>query len=202
MKIGTLLMMVSLCASFACNAQDASAAKEFTFKEIFATRKGDAREYILLGSGWLRSIQSGSPSQFILGWLAAHPAASVKPISRMYLRHGSEDLVYIWVEDGEMSLNVDLVRAGIFPGGVMADMVDNYNGLTELLKDPRLASVKEQIEKERAEEPQDKPQRLISEDEYKRFGQRIAAAENQARDEKIGIWSDAMKEERESEGFR
>jgi hypothetical protein len=65
-----------------------------------------------------------------------------------------------------------------------------------------LAFAKAQIEKETAEAPQDLPQRLISEDQYKRFAHRIDVAENQARAEKVGIWSDAMKEERESEGYR
>jgi hypothetical protein len=205
LKLQTLFVMVALCTSFECHAQDVSAAKEFSFQEIFATRKNDAREYILLGGGWLRSIQSGSPGQFISSWLAAHPSATVRQVSRMGMTNTvskrPDELVYIWVEDGEMSLNVDLVRAGIFLGAVMADMVDNYNGLTEQLKDPRLAAIKAQIEKERAEAPQDQPQRLISEDEYKQFADRIVVAENQAREEKVGIWSDAMKEERESEGY-
>jgi hypothetical protein len=205
LKIWTLLVILTLCASFGCNAQGESAAKELTFQGIFATRKNDAREYIVLGSGWLRAIQSGDPGQFISSWLAAHPAASIKPISRMGVTNTKskrrDELVYIWVEDGEMSLNVDLVRAGIFPGAVMADMVDNYNGLTEQLKRPELAFAKAQIEKERAEAPQDRPRRLISEDQYQLFAHRIELAEKQARAEKLGIWSDAMKEERESDGY-
>ena len=205
LKIKTLMIMLALCTSFGCDAQGVSAAKEFTFQEIFATRKDDAHEYILLGGGWLRAIQSGDPGQFISSWLAAHPAASIKPVSRMGVTNTkskrTEDLVYIWVEDGETSLNVDLVRAGIYPGAVMADMVDNYNGLTEQLKKPELAAAKAQIEKERAEAPQDRPQRLVPDDQYQEFAHRIEVAEGRARAEKLGIWSDAMKEERESEGY-
>ena len=198
--------MVSLCiTSLACNAQNLSAAKEFTFQQFFATRKGDPREYIVLGSGWLRSIQSGNPGQFIADWLAAHPAAFIKPISSMGVTRTrlkrTEELVYIWVEDGESSLNVDLVSAGLFPGAVMADMVDNYNGLTEAIQKPEFAAIKAQVEKERAEAPQDRPQRLISEDQYDQLVHRIEVAESEARDRKLGIWSDAMKEERESEGY-
>src|ERR1700730_4810631 len=102
----------------------------------------------------------------------------------------TRQIVYIWVEDGEMSLNVDLVRAGIFPGAAMADMVDNLKGLDELLKDPKLAATRAQIEKERAEAPQDKTERLVSEDDYERRMRRIEGAEAQAREEKLGIWSD------------
>jgi hypothetical protein len=205
LKFQTLFLMVALCTSFECQAQDVTAAKEFSFQEIFATRKDDAREYILLGGGWLRVIQSGNPGKFISGWLAAHPSATVRQVSRMGMTNTvskrTEELVYIWVEDGEMSLNVDLVRAGIFPGAVMADMVDNYNGLTEVMKRPELAFAREEFEKGRAEAPQDRPEQLIPEDEYTRFVQRIEVAESQAREEKAGIWSDEMKEERESEGY-
>jgi hypothetical protein len=43
--------------------------------------------------------------------------------------------------------------------------------------------------------------RHVSEDKYQEFSRRIEVAENEARGEKLGIWSDAMKEERESEGY-
>ena len=94
-----------------------------------------------------------------------------------------------------------MVRAGVFPGAVMADMVDNLNGLNELLKDPRLADTRALVEKGRAEAPQDTTERLMSDDEYKQRMRRIEVAETQARSEKLGIWSDAMKEERESAGY-
>jgi len=50
----------------------------------------------------------------------------------------------------------------------MADMVDNDKGLTELLKNPKLADARAIVEKERAENPQIRPERLESEDEYNR----------------------------------
>ena len=100
------------------------------------------------------------------------------------------------------SLNVDLIRTGMYPGGVMADMVDNLNGLDELLKDPKLADTKALIEKERAEAPRDQSERLIADDEYKVLIHQVEIAETQARSEKLGIWSDKMKEEREAEGYR
>lgn len=205
MKILKVLSIVLLCGAPACNAQDIDFAKELTFQEIFATRQNDARTYILLGGGWLRSIQFGNPGQFVSRWLEEHPGATIKPISRMFTTNTrtkkTEEHVYIWVEDGEVSLNMDLVRAGVFPGAVMADMVDNLKGLNELLKDPRLAAAKAQVEKERAEAPQDRTERLVSEGDYERRMRSIEVAESQAREEKLGIWSDAMKAEREEEGY-
>ena len=205
LKILKALSIVLLCGALVCNAQDMNSAKELTFQEIFATRQNDTRTYILLGSGWLLTIQSGSPGQFVSRWLEEHPAATITPISRMFTTNTrtkkTRQIVYIWVEDGEASLNVELVRAGVFPGAVMADMVDSSKGLNELLKDPRLAAAKAQIEKERAEEPQDRAERLVSEHDYKRRMRSIEVAETQAYKDNLGIWSDAMKAEREEEGY-
>jgi hypothetical protein len=195
-----------LCCPIACNAQELGSAKQLIFREVFASRAGDARTYILLGGGCLRTIQSGNPDAFVSTWLAAHPAALIKPISRQFWTNTktkrTNEWVYIWVENGTMSLNVDMVRAGIYPGGVMADMVDQYSGLNELLKNPKLADAKAMIERARADAPQDRSERLVSEDEYRRLIRRVEVAENQARSDKVGIWSDAMKAERESEGYR
>lgn len=49
------------------------------------------------------------------------------------------------------------LRAGIFAGGTMFDMVDNHKGLDEFLKhDPKLADARAQIEKERTAASQDR----------------------------------------------
>jgi hypothetical protein len=199
LKIRTILVIVTLSTSFACNALDNFSPTELTFKDGFGSRKGDRGIYVLTGCCWIRGIRSGDADQFATKWIGQHPHATVTRVSKMLL--GAVELVFIWVKDEDMSLNVDFVRAGMFPSGAMADMVDNYNGLTELFKKPELAFAREQFEKGRAETPQEHPQRLISENEYQRFARRIGEAEIQARAEKLGIWSDAMKEERESVGY-
>jgi hypothetical protein len=181
-------------------------ARDFTFHDIFALRPGDHRVYVLLGSGFIRAPQSGDPGAFISDWLAAHPAAKITPISRMFTTNTrslvTSEIVYIWIEDHEQSLNVDMIRAGIYPGATMYDMVDNEKGLDRLLEeDPKLADARAQIEKERAAAPQDRTERLVADDDYGERIRRIDAAESQARAEKLGIWSDAMKDERESEGL-
>src|ERR1700678_1222787 len=97
--------MGTFCGTLACNAQDVILAKELTFNnEVFATRPNDTWTYVLIGGGWLRGIRSEEPAKFISAWLTKHPAATVKPISRMVLpRNGVKDeqIEYIWVEDGE-----------------------------------------------------------------------------------------------------
>jgi endonuclease YncB( thermonuclease family) len=110
--------------------------------------------------------------------------------------------VYVWIEDGAESLNVALVEEGIFAGGVMLDMVESQRRLLEAMRDPKLAGNREQLEKEIAAQPEsDRVKRLITDADYADRRKRIEAAEAKARDGKKGIWSDAMKEERQSEGF-
>lgn len=203
MKISILVLICTLCAALACSAERIRDSKDLTFQDILATRPGDGRLYVLVGSGWLRGIRFGDSGKYVSKWLAEHPTATVTPISRMLMTNTrtkkGDELVYIWIEDGDASLNVDLVRAGMFPCAAMADMVDNDKGLTELLKNPKLADAKAQIEKERAEMPQDRPERLVSEDEYNLRMYRVQAAETKARRERLGIWSEAMKAEREGD---
>jgi hypothetical protein len=191
LKITVLVLIGALCGALACSAESIKDTKGLTFQDILATRHGDNRLYVLVGSGWLRGIRSGDTGKYVSEWLAEHPSASVKPISRMLITNTrskkGEELVYIWIEDGDASLNVDLVRAGMFPCAAMADMVDNEKGLTELLKDPKLAAAKAQIEKERAETPQDRPARLVSEDEYMQRMHRVESAEAEAREKNAGF---------------
>src|SRR5581483_9770358 len=129
------LILLVLSVSHGGNAQDngdtqnRSEARSFTFQDIFASRPGDQRVYVLLGGGFFRGIRFGNPAAFISDWLAAHTAAEITPISRMFTTNTrslkTSEIVYIWVEDREHSLNIDMVRAGLFPGGAMYDMVDN-----------------------------------------------------------------------------
>lgn len=206
-----LTLLTSLSDGAQCNAQDKTdtqnlnEAKYLRFHDIFASRPEDHLIYILLGSGIIRGLRFGNPSAFISDWLAAHPSAGITRISRMVTTNTrtlkTTEMVYIWVEDREHSLNVDMVRVGLFPGAAMYDMVDNLNGLNRLLEDPKLADARAQIEKERAASPQDRTERLITEDDYRERVRRIDAAESQARAEKLGIWSDAMEAERQSEGY-
>jgi hypothetical protein len=84
----------------------------------------------------------------------------------------------------------------------MYDMVDNARGLDRLLQsDPKLAETRAEIDKERAAAPEDRAVRLIFEDDYKARMLRIEEAEGKAHAEKLGIWSDEMKPDREAEGL-
>lgn len=205
MKIVKALAIALLLVPLTCLGEDPKLARELTFQDMFATRQNDTRAYVLIGSGWFRGFRFGNPGQFVSDWLAKHPAATIRPISQVFFTNTrtkkTDEMVYIWIEDGQLSLNVDLVRAGFYPGGAMADMVDSRARMDELLNDPKLAAAKAQVEKERVEAPQDRAERLVSENDYKGRLTRIKAAEAEARREKLGVWSDSMKADREAEGF-
>ena len=146
--------------------------RDFSIQGIFWSKEPDDQNmYVLLGSGFIRVIRFGDPDVFILAWLAAHPAATVTPISRMFTTNTrsleTAEIVYIWVEDGDQSLNVDMVRAGLFPGAAMYDMVDNLNGLNRWLADPKHADERAEIDKERAAAPQDRTERLVAAGDYR-----------------------------------
>lgn len=206
-KFKLLLLALALGTCFAAHSDEPNSAGTLTFKLGMATRSGDRSHlYLLLGGGWFRGLRFGDTGGFVADWLKEHPHATFQAISRMGVTNTRNKLtsewVYIWVEEDAASLNVDLVRAGYFPGAAMADMVDNDQGMLATLNDPKLADEKIQVLKERADNPQDLPRRLVSEEDYARRMDRIAGAEKIARDEKLGIWSDAMRDEREAEGYR
>jgi len=198
----------------ACPAQDMPVAERngsaatLDFKnDIMAARKGDARLYVLLGSGFVRPTYSGYPRIFVSAWIQSHHGAVFTPISQMITTntktHVPLEIVYIWIEQGTDSLNVDLVRNGIFEGSTMLDMVDNEKAFAKLLRsDPKLANERAEMEKERAAAPQDRTYRLVSDDDYRARVARIEEADLYARSHKLGIWSDAMNAERIAEGVR
>jgi len=197
--LATLVATMVICTALASNARDVLFPRDLTFKDGFGSRKGDDQTYVLTGCCWIRGIRFGDPDRFVSEWIAQHPLATITPVSKMPIM--SDKLVYVWIADRDSSLNVDLVRAGIYPGAAMADMLDQDKGLTELLKNPKLADARAIVEKERAQNPQARPERLESEDEYNHQMDQIKTAETEARRQKTGVWSDSMKEERESLGI-
>jgi hypothetical protein len=217
MKISTLLLSLLLATNLAvappcfaqaqADIQSSSSATPLKFQWVMATRPGDQRLYMLVGGGFIHAPSSGDLNTFISGWLAAHPAARITPISRTLSTNRVsgkiDEVVYIWIEEGEQSLNVDVIREGLLPGALMYDMVDNAKGLDQFLRsDPKLVETLKQIEQERAEYPQDRTERLVSDADYRARMQRVGSAEALARADKLGIWSDAMSGERRSDGYR
>ncbi len=94
---------------------------------------------------------------------------------------------YIWIDHGDDSLNVDLVRQGIVPGGMMADGVEY------------LTSIKD-IAHLDVNSP-DFPKRVVSDAIYQAFTKKVMRAESAARADKVGLWSDKYREMMKEEGY-
>lgn len=173
---------------------------------ITASRPSDRRIYILLGGDFLDPLTSDDPRSMIYKWLKRHPNAIVTPISRIFSTniqtHEPIEVVYVWVEDGGDSLNVDLIRTGSFEGRTMHDMVENAQGFEQQVEShSQLADTRAATEKKDATPP-DRIERLIADEAYESRIARINEAERVARSKKLGIWSDAMKKQRETHGTR
>jgi hypothetical protein len=201
----TAIFIVLLTLLSNCFAATSFLASEIKFDKIFGAKSADTATYMYLGSGWLRPLTTGTSESFVSKWLESHPFAKATLISDMKFgsnsRRASSQLLYVWIEDDQDCLNIALIRNGIFPGGVMIDSVEAEQQLTKLLLDPKLASAREQVEKERAVRPkEDSPKRFVSDLDYKARLMLIEKAENEARDKKLGIWSDDFKSEREALG--
>lgn len=173
-------------------------AQELYVSGIAAHRRSDPDLYCLAGGdacalGFPMLLGVGNDMEFAAKWMAAHPRAIAIPISveskKVFTARPPVHSTYIWIEDGKDSVNVSLVREGIYRAQAMIDMVGASRDFMKTFDDPRLASGRAQILKERAEEQT--PQRLISDDEYAERMKRLAAAEQDAKANKKGLWSDA-----------
>ena len=173
-------------------------AQDLYVSGIAAHRRSDPDLYCLAGGdacalGFPMLLGAGNDIDFAAKWIAAHPRATAIPISveskKVFTARPPVHSTYIWIEDGKDSVNVSMVREGIYRAQAMIDMVDANRDFMKTFDDPRLESGRAQILKERAEEQA--PQRLISDDEYADRMKRLAAAEQDAKADKKGLWSDA-----------
>ena len=176
-------------------AEDKFDADSLVFNNVFCSRSGDRTSYSIVGTGAFRAPRAENLQNFIVLWLNRHPHAMTKAVEESKLgpklgkklgpKLGKMD--YIWIDGGGDSLNVDLVRNGIVPGGMMADGVEylkSIQGVAHL--DP--------------DDP-DFPKRMIDDAAYQEFMKKIAAAEAAARADKIGLWSEKYREMMEEEGY-
>jgi hypothetical protein len=117
LALGAVLFILP---SGAAKAQAPFPAREIVCQEIFGSRTGDRSVYCLLGNGFFRSISSEEAGAVIAGWLAEHPRAQAVPVS-VNAMGPTGRWTYVLIEDGEDTLNIELVRSGAFPARVMID---------------------------------------------------------------------------------
>ena len=185
-------------------AQQSFPVSELSVDGIYATRADDPAAFCLLGRNTciLRAADNAwTHDALIDSWLAAHPKAIATRISTRSMKLGgsrpAERQVYVWIEDGAESLNVELVREGHYLASSMVDMVDADREQDEMNNDPRLAAVRAQLEQERTETPDEsKPHRMVTDTDYADRMQQLSRAESEAKQGKKGMWADAGMEGR------
>jgi hypothetical protein len=187
----TRWFVVTVLLSAACFAEPAFEAKQLHFKSGFGSRGGDPIVYCILGTGFFRAPRTDDFDQLVTAWLSSHPDAQVtlvdtapamgRPGSKM----GRSSLQYIWIEDGDEKLNVFLVREGAVTGGVMEDLASFFNSLKVTLP-----------------AGEELPTRLVTDEKYAAFLNQVAEAEELARQDKRGLWSDKYSGLMDSLGLR
>ena len=188
-----ILLTILSSASF---AQDAFPLSELKFHKFFGQRPGDKTTYCLLGNGFFRTISSNEEDVVIPDWLSKHPNAKAVPVS--IIGEGSKmPIAYIWAIDGYESLNLSLVKQGVFPGTVMLDAV-HFDILSKGTRDrANIEAGAAYARKLNPNLPQDKespPRRLISNSAYEAFLKELKSAQDMAQVNKSGVWSDKFKE--------
>lgn len=198
LKFATLIFLSVFCsASF---GQEAFPLTELKFKKFFAQRADDNKTtYCLLGNGFFRTISSNEEDSMISEWLHNHPKAKAIPVS-IIGEDSKMPMIYIWVIDGEENLNLSLVRKGVFPGSVMLDAV-HFDRLSR--GTPDRANIEAGAAYARKLNPklpvpkEIPPRRLIPDSSYEVFLKQLGVAQDVARKQKSGIWSDKFKGLRE-----
>jgi hypothetical protein len=138
--------------------------------------KDPAIFYSLLSVGYFKPQISYDFSDVKNAWIAEHPKAIVRAVltrERFNDRVPGSRFNFIWIVDGDEVLNVHLVRHGCVAAAQMFSLSDEDM----------------QTSRNQLGMPKDKLQ--ISQKEYDKVKNRLIAAENSAKSERLGIWSTA-----------
>lgn len=156
--------------------------KDFNFNSIFGYKNGDLNaSYCLLGRGYFRTIHSTDADTIINSWLTAHPKAIVVKVSSLATpqkSNSSLNITYCWIIDNNDTLNNYLIKEGSYPGGTM------QRPLTWIEM-----SKEEKALYKNGDKP--KVKILVDQKVYENFLQQIMSAEKYAKENKLGIWSNA-----------
>lgn len=180
-----LFFCTVILAVGSCNGQtvtDKLCLKDFNFKSIFGYKNGDLNtSYCLLGRGFFRTIHSTDADSLLSCWLTAHPSAVVVKVSSLSTpqkSNSSLNMTYCWIIDNSDTLNNYLIQQGCYPGGTM----QRPQTWIEMSKEEKALY-------KNADKP--KVKILVDQKTYDNFLQQIISAEKYAKENKLGIWSNA-----------
>jgi hypothetical protein len=196
-KMRSFVLLLFVLPSFA-QAQQPFPMSELSIDGIYATKTADSTLYCVLGGEacLVRTPPNAwNQDPLIHSWLAAHPKAMAIPMSSHVWAERKNELlnrVYLWIEDGDDSLNVALVREGRYPAEMMQDMLEADRQQADVFKDPKFASSRAVLEQERAKTPEEqRPHRLVTDIVYSQKMHEVSSAEAEAQRQEKGFWSGA-----------
>lgn len=158
-----------------CNGQKTEVTlKDLEFNSIFGTTKKDSTNvYCLLGTGFFKTPRSKNSDELIDDWISKNKDAKVVLVSTIV--DGKANINYCWLVDSkDKTINEYLIQNGCFPGGTMM----------------RPNTYEEMSKEEKKTYSEEKPNILvhIKKKEYDEFIERIKLAENDAKENKLGVW--------------
>lgn len=137
--------------------------------------------YCLMGSGSIIAPTSSNINTLISTWLAKHPHAidvRIATYGPIMVDQPNSIQTYVWVAEGQATLNEYLVRQGACPGGTM--QIPDFSGLAP--KSGKAGGAPFHFKT------------YVSPQELSRFLKRIEQAEAQAQKEKLGIWKNGTED--------
>jgi len=185
-RIAILFFCTVILAVGSCSGQtlptDKLYLKNFDFKSIFGYKNGDLNtSYCLLGRGFFRTIHSTDADSLMNSWLTTHPQAIVVKVSSLATpqkSNSSLNITYCWIIDNSDTLNNYLIKEGCYPGGTM----QRPQTWIEMSKEEKALY-------KNADKP--KVKIFVDQKAYDNFLQQIISAEKYAKENKLGIWSNA-----------
>lgn len=191
-KFAIVLLLAVLCRTGF--AQEEFPFKEAVFQGASGFRPGSNFEYFLIKRAFLRGVPEDEEAALIAEWTRQHPNAKLVPVSILGEK-SRHPIVYFWAIDGQDNLNLFLVSKGVYPALTMLDTVQ-FDKLKRFPYGEMLEA------RERMGNPTGAPsRRLISDERYRDFLERLVAAETAAQIGSNGIWSDQFKPVRDKMGF-
>lgn len=190
-------LWVLLAAGMAvCEAASPIPVDVLSVRGVYAMKPGDPTIYCLLGSGACAVPEDpGTADTFIAQWLGRHPRAVAIPVSEEipppWPRHATMPReVFIWVQDGNDSLTLSLIRRGFYPAATFQDMVAR-DQVIRARQEKISVKAGAPINALRFQVPvENRPRRLVSSADYAAWTNRESAAETNAKRLRRGIWSD------------
>lgn len=171
-----LLCYCVLFHIISCEAQTKNIhLSDLKFESVFGTNsKENFQIYCLLGTGFFRAPFSKNADSLIQDWIKNHPNAEVLPVTTS--SDPNSNMTYCWLIDKGDTINNYMIKNGCYPGGTMMrpqtydEMPDEMKAIYNDIGKP---DIKVHIDKK----------------SYDNFIKQIKAAEQFARDNKLGIWN-------------